>query len=278
MAMKQKTTKITPTKGTTPLRDQCLSHCATLGIPLEPAALDELLSRAEKDGLPHLQFLDLLLGAQAHARRERGVARRIREAHFAEEKVLEGFDWQFNPEAFDRVQIEELATGDFIRRRANLILVGWSGIGKSHIIQAIGQKACVHGYRVLYRTSAQLLSDLTASLADKTLPARLRRYASPDWLIIDEFGFDRIERVECPEAAHLLYKIIAARNQKRSTAVVTNVDFEKWGEYLPDGPLAMAFLDRLVERAIILKVTGKSYRAWLAQQAAEAEATKKASK
>lgn len=93
-----------------------------------------------------------------------------------------------------------------------------------------------------------MLSDLTASLADKTLPARLRRYASPDLLIIDEFGFDRIERVECPEAAHLLYKIIAARNQKRSTAVVTNVDFEKWGEYLPDGPLAMAFLDRLVER------------------------------
>jgi hypothetical protein len=81
-------------------------------------------------------------------------------------------------------------------------------------------------------------------IAGKTLPARLRRYASPDLLIIDEFGFDRIERVECPEAAHLLYKIIAARNQKRSTAVVTNVDFEKWGEYLTDGPLAMAFLDR----------------------------------
>jgi DNA replication protein DnaC len=156
------------TKVTTPLRDQCLNHCATLGIPLAPAALDELLSRAEKEGLAHLQFLDLLLGAEAHARRERGVARRIREAHFAEEKVLEGFDWQFNPEAFDRVQIEELATGDFIRRRANLILVGWSGIGKSHIVQAVGQKACVHGYRVLYRTSAELLSDLTASLADKT--------------------------------------------------------------------------------------------------------------
>jgi len=260
---------------TTPLRDQCLSHCATLGIPLEPAALDELLSRVEKESLSHLQFLDLLLGTQAHGRRERGVARRIREAHFAEEKTLEGFDWQFNPEAFDRVRIEELATGDFIRRRSNLILVGWSGIGKSHIIQAVGQKACVHGYRVLYRTSAQLLADLTASLADKTLPARLRRYASPDLLVIDEFGFDRIERVECPEAAHLLYKIIAARNQKRSTAVVTNVDFDKWGEYLPDGPLAMAFLDRLVERAIVLKVKGKSYRAWLAQQAAEAEAAKK---
>jgi len=108
------------------------------------------------------------------------------EASFAESKTLEGFDWNFNPRTFDRVQMEELATGDFIRRRTNLLMVGWSGIGKSHIMQALGQKACVHGYRVLYRTSAQLLADLTASLADKTLPARLRRYANPDLLIIDE--------------------------------------------------------------------------------------------
>jgi len=246
---------------TTSLRDQCLSHCATLRIPLESALLDEVLSRAEKESLSHLQFLDLLLGTEANARRERSVARRIREAHFAENKILEAFDWQFNPKTFDRVQIEELASGDFIRRRTNLILVGWSGIGKSHIIQALGQKACVHGYRVLYRTSAELLSDLTASLADKTLPLRLRHYARPDLLIIDEFGFDRIERSECPQAAHLLYKIIASRNQKRSTALVTNVDFDKWAEYLSDGPLAMAFLDRLVEGAIILKLKGKSYRA-----------------
>ena len=256
-----------PTKTTIPLRDRCLSHCTTLGIPLEGVSLDELLSKAEKESLSHLHFLDLLLGAQADARRERAVVRRIREAHFADSKTLEGFDWQFNPKAFDRVQIEELATGDFIRRCNNLIMVGWSGIGKSHIIQAVGQKVCVQGYRVLYRTSAELLSDLTASLADKTLPARLRYYANPDWLIIDEFGFDRIERAECPEAAHLLYKIIASRNQKRSTAVVTNVDFDKWGDYLSDGPLAMAFLDRLVEGAIMLKVKGKSYRAEKAKPA-----------
>src|SRR6266567_2917699 len=249
------------TKTTIPLRDRCLSHCVTLGIPLEGVSMEEALARAEKECLSHLQFLDLLVGAQADARRERAVARRIREARFAENKALEGFNWQFNPKAFDRVQIEELATGDFIRRCNNLIMVGWSGIGKSHIIQALGQKVCVQGYRVLYRTSAELLSDLTASLADKTLPVRLRYYARPDLLIIDEFGFDRIERTECPQAAHLLYKIIASRNQKRSTALVTNVDFDKWGEYLSDGPLAMAFLDRLVEGgAIILKVKGKSYR------------------
>src|ERR1017187_6611918 len=100
------------TKTTIPLRDRCLSHCATLGIPQEGESLDELLSKAEKAGFSHLHFLDLLLGAQADARRERAVARRIREARFADSKTLEGFDWQFNPKAFDRVQIEELATGE----------------------------------------------------------------------------------------------------------------------------------------------------------------------
>jgi DNA replication protein DnaC len=263
--MKRTTAKTT----TDQLRERCQSHFLTLRIPVEPAALDDVLARAEKENLSHLRFLDLLLGSQADARRERAVARRIRDAHFAENKTLEGFNWEFNPKAFDRVQIEELATGDFIRRRTNLVLVGWSGVGKSHIIQALGHRACTHGYRVLYRTSAHLLADLTASLADKTLPAKLRRYASPDLLVIDEFGFDRIERSECPQAAHLLYKIIASRNQKRSTALVTNVDFDKWGDYLSDGPLAMAFLDRLVEGAIILKIKGKSYRAQQAKPSDE---------
>jgi DNA replication protein DnaC len=255
------TTPTEPDAASGSLRDRCLRHLTALRIPVEAAMLDEVLTRAEKEALSHLAFLDRLLGAEADARRERAVSRRIYQARFADEKSLEGFNWKFNPKTFDRLQIEELATGDFIRRRTNLVMVGWSGIGKSHIIQALGQKACVEGYRVLYRTSAQLLTDLTASLADKTLPARLRYYANPDLLIIDEFGFDKIERAECPEAAHLLYKIIAARNQKRSTALVTNVDFEKWGEYLSDGPLAMAFLDRLVEGAIILKLRGRSYRA-----------------
>jgi DNA replication protein DnaC len=243
------------------LHDRCLSHCKTLGIPLQPEALDALLSKAEKEGLSLLSFLDQFLGPPAAARHERAVERRIREARFAESRTLEGFDWKFNPKAFDRLHIEELATGDFIRRRANLVFVGWSGVGKSHIIQALGQKACVHGYRVCYRTSAALLADLTASLADKTLPQRVRYYSRPDLLIIDEFGLDRIERSEGPQAAHLLYKIIAARNQKRSTALVTNVDFDKWADYLFDGPLAMALLDRLVQGAIILKIKGKSYRA-----------------
>ena len=254
---KTTTTRLT----TSELRQRCIRHFVMLGIPLREHELEAALQAAEKNSLSHLAFLDLLIGDLARQRRERSTERRIRAAKFAERKLLEEFDWNFNRKAFDRIQIQQLASGDFIRRRANLILVGQSGIGKSHVIQAIGMKACALGFRVVYRTSAELITDLTASLADKSLPLRLRKYKNPDLLIIDEFGFDRIERLECPEAAHLLYKVIASRNQQRSTALVTNVDFERWGEYLADGPLAMAFLDRLVDGAIILKLKGRSYRA-----------------
>jgi DNA replication protein DnaC len=177
---------------------------------------------------------------QVGARRERGVARRIRQARFAEHKTLEALNWRFNPKAFDRVQIEELATGDFIRCRTTLILVGWSGVGKSHIIQALDQRACVHGYCVLYRTSAELLSDLTTSLIDKTLPARLGRYANPDLLIEDEFGFDRIERTEGPQAAHLFNKLSSHKSGALHRTGHRR-GLRRMGEYLPDGPLAMAF-------------------------------------
>ena len=243
-----------------PLRDLCLNHFKILGIPIAPHDLDTVLERADKETLSHLVFLDLLLGQQAAARRDRAVERRIRDAHFEERKSLETFDWKFNPQ-IDRLQMEELATGDFIRRQSNLIFVGQAGVGKSHLIQAIGMRACALGYRVLYSTSASLLTDLTASLADKTLPLRLRRYQRPELLIIDEFAFDRVERLESPQAAHLLYKVIVARHHRCSTALLTNIDFDGWADYLGDAPLAMAFLDRLVEGAIIVKIKGRSYRA-----------------
>jgi DNA replication protein DnaC len=128
-------------------------------------------------------------------------------------------------------------------------------------MQAVGLSACAAGYRVLYTTSAQLLMRLTAALADKSLTEVLRRYAGWDLLLVDEFGFDRIEREDCPQAAHLLYKVIASRHQKRSTILITNVDFDAWAHYLGDAPLAMAMLDRLVDGAIVLKIKGPSYRA-----------------
>ncbi len=231
-------------------------------MPLNAAQLDTVVARAERDGLTHLEFAHLLIAEQAQQRRERAIARRIKDAGFREQCTLAGFDWEFN-KTINRVQIEELATAAFIGRQDNLVIVGQSGVGKSRIIQAVGQAACVIGYRVCYTTSAGLLAKLTASLADQTLPKCVRRYARYDLLVIDEFGFDKIERSETPQAANLLYKVIDARTQ-RSTALVTNIDFDAWGEYLGDPPLAMAFLDRVVDGAIILKIKGRSYRAYRA--------------
>ncbi len=114
------------------------------------------------------------------------------------------------------------------------------------------------------RLSQCFLTVLTASF--QTRPKRVRYYARFDLLVIDEFGFDRVARPESPPAAPLLYKIIDARSRQRSTALVTNIDFDAWGDYLGDPPLAMAFLDRIVDGAIILKINGKSYRAHRAKQ------------
>jgi DNA replication protein DnaC len=226
--------------------------------------LDALLEQAEREGWSHLEFVHRLLGDLANQRRERTIERRIREAGFREVCTLDRFDWNFNP-TICRAQIEELATGDFIRRKCNLVLVGQSGVGKSFLVQAIGRSACVN-FRVLYTTSAHLLTKLAASLADQTLPQQIRDYASYELLVIDEFCFDLVERQEHPESAHLLYKVLDARHQKKSTVLATNVDFDAWGAYLGDPPLAMAFLDRLVDRAVILKIQGKSYRANRAAQ------------
>lgn len=221
--------------------------------------LDSALKHAQDTGLSHLDFLHRLLADQAGLRRQRRIERLIQDAHFRELKPFSAFDWNFNP-AISRTQMETLAQGDFIRRRQNIVFVGQSGLGKSRLIQNIGQAACVLGYRVFYTTSGALLEDLTAALADQTIHDRVRFYARFDLLIVDEFGLDRIERSLCPQAASLWYKIIDARSQRASTALVTNIDFEAWADYLGDAPLAMALLDRVVDGATIVKLKGKSYR------------------
>ena len=213
-----------------------------------------------------VRFLELIFGEPATRSRRRTVERRIRDAKFHEDKNLEGFDWAFNAAAIDRTQIEQFATGEFVRRGENLVMVGQSGVGKSHLLQALGKRLCELGYRVRYATSAELLQELRASLADQSLPRCIRAWSRFDLVIIDEFGFDRIERNECPEAANLFYKLIDARSGKRSTALGTNIDLEKWADYLGDPPLALAFLDRVVYRATALKICGKSYRAHRAKK------------
>jgi DNA replication protein DnaC len=230
-------------------------------VAVTAEALDDCLTQAQRQDWSHLEFATRLLGAAADQRRERSLERRLAEAHLSNAAALETFDWQFNAATIKRGPIDELASCAFVRRHENVMVVGQSGLGKSHLLKGIGRCACVQGFRVRYATSAELIQDLTRTLADDTLAVRLRYWTNFDLLIIDEFGFDRLERQACPEATPLLYKVIEGRTGKRSTVLVTNVDFEAWNEYLGDAPLAMAFLDRVVDGAIILKLRGRSYRA-----------------
>ncbi len=179
---------------------------------------------------------------------------------------METFDWQFNAHAIDRVQIEELATGEFVRRGDNLLMIGQSGIGKSHMLEGAARRICTR-HRVRYIASDELLADLGASLADGTTPKRIRYYTRFDLLIIDGFGFDKIERQETPQALSLLFKVVDKRNARASTAFFTNIDLDLWNDYLGHAPMVMALIDRLMERAIIMRfLNAKSYRAHTARQ------------
>jgi DNA replication protein DnaC len=251
------------------LHDNVTTAFYTLGVAIDSEALDAALSAAEKESLSHLEFLHRLLAGPAEAKLRRALERRLREAKFRELTTLDGFDWEFNAKGVDRRAIEQLATCDFIRRHENVILVGQTGLGKSRILQAVGHAACVQGYRVRYATSAKLLQEFTAALADGTFTRMLAEYARLDLLLIDEFGFDRLEREAQAQASTFYYRLLDTRTGRRSTALATNIDFTAWADYLGDPPLATAFLDRLVDGAVILKLTGRSYRAHRARPVAD---------
>lgn len=243
------------------LREWILNALSTLRVPISAEQLDHALRVAEHRGDSHLAFLWELVGTAAIDRHERSIARRIQEARFPNQGALEDFDWSFNAAAIDRTHIEQLATGEWVSRTENLVMLGQSGVGKSRLLEGIGRRLCALGKRVRYTTSGDLIRQLTASLADGTLPKQLSYWANFELLIIDEFGLDYVERKLDPQGAHLLFKVISARSGKSSTAMGTNLEFEVWGDYLGDAPLAMALLDRVVDRAVLLKILGKSYRA-----------------
>lgn len=242
------------------------------------AQVDETLRNAAQVKPSYLELLERFLAGPARERRERSVERRLRQADFRDPGTLESFDWEFNAKTIDPAPFHELATGEFVRRRDNLAFVGKSGLGKSHLIQAVGRSCCAAGYRVRYVTSAKLLEELTAASGDRTLARRVRFYGRFDLLIIDEFGFDKLERLEYPESPSLLYKVIDHRNGRASTALITNVDFDQWTGYLGDPPLAMALIDRVIDGAIIQYFDGESYRAHRAEQKARERTGKRGAK
>lgn len=214
-------------------------------------------------------LLEHVLAAEVASKRERRVERRIDTSGLRERKTLEAFDWLFQP-GLDKPLILELARLDFVRRAEDLVLTGKSGTGKSHILMALGLRACEQQLSVRYARCVDLLDDLYAGLADGTYPVRLRRWCAPELLIIDDVGLGQVKKREDePTAAHTLFNLIDRRHARASTAITSNIKLSQWGRYLGDATLAVAILDRLAMRAIRIDIDGPSYRQQVARDRAK---------
>jgi DNA replication protein DnaC len=231
--------------------------------------LDDLLKWASKERPGHSALLEHALAAEVAAKSEQRITRRIQTSGIIERKTLEAFDWDFQP-GLDKSFILELARLDFVRRRDDIVITGKSGTGKSHILKAFGLRACEQRLSVRYARCVDLLDDLHAALADNTYPRRLKGWARPDLLIIDDVGLGQVKkRDDEPTAAHTLFNLIDRRHGKVTTAVTSNIKLRDWGKYLGDATLATAILDRLAMHAIRIDIDGPSYRQRVANERAD---------
>jgi DNA replication protein DnaC len=220
--------------------------------------LDEELARAAREQSPPTEVLERLLEVEAQQRLTRRIEWRIKEAKLPDRKLLADFDFDFQT-GVDRAQIMELAKLDFVRRRQSLIIAGTSGAGKSHLAKALLLLACGQGLRCRYTTATDMLTTLLAARADHSLPDKLKLFTSPDLLLIDEVGFDRIEQEEARPAG-MFCKVIEKRYGKASTMLTTNINFQQLGDYLGDPVLTTAIVDRLIHHAVIISIDGPSWR------------------
>jgi DNA replication protein DnaC len=248
--------------------DRLRRHLEFLGLTLTLAELDERLAWATRERPGATALLEHVLGVEAAHKLEQRIARRIDVSGLIERKALEAFDWSFQPK-LDRALVLELARLDFVRRRDDLVITGKSGTGKSHILKAFGLRACEQGIGLRYSRCVDLLDDLHAGLADGSYARRLKAWARPALLIIDDVGLGQVKkRDDEPTAAHTLYNLIDRRHGKVSTAVTSNIALSDWGRYLGDATLTAAILDRLAMHVIRIDIDGPSYRQHLAHERA----------
>jgi DNA replication protein DnaC len=249
----------TATAATTAPKDGLPSMLAyltrVLKTPTIGAFWEELADQARDENWSHEEYLAALLQRQVADRESKGTVMRIRTAHFPQVKTLEDFNLDHLP-SLRRDVLAHLATGTFVPKAENVILLGPPGIGKTHLAIGLGVKAAHAGYSVLFNTASNWISRLAEAHQAGRLEAELKKIRRYKLIIIDEVGYIPFDQ----DAANLFFQLIASRYEQGSVMVTSNLPFGRWGETFSDDVVAAAMIDRLVHHAEVLTLTGDSYR------------------
>ena len=208
-------------------------------------------------------WLAQLIAWELAERKQRSLERRLGSARLGRFKPMSEFDWQW-PTAIDQQAIHALMQLRFMDTASNIILLGSNGVGKSMIAQNLGYNAVMQGHTVLFTTAAAMLNDLAAQDGANALQRRLKHYARPSLLVIDEVGYLSYSN----RHADLLFEIINRRYEKHSTLVTTNRPFGEWNDVFPNAACVVSLIDRLVHHSEVIAIEGKSYRMKEAQERA----------
>ena len=238
------------------LHENLLRDLADLKLARIAATYQEVLDEAARNGSSCLEVLATLIAAEATARQERALGRRIKRAHLPKQKTLPEYDFSF-PNRIPKQAILRLFDCDFIPQQVCAVLVGKTGTGKSHLLTALAYTACEKGFTVRWTRVVDMINELTKAQINGTLGKALREYTRPELLLLDELGYLPIDK----RGADLMFQVVAARYEIGSIVLTTNRPFREWGTLFDvDNTLATALIDRLMHHGEALVIQGESYR------------------